>query len=94
LVHQNDTQLSGPFLYPSATARKERTWSMVVPRNVIDADVSTNPDIFDTDNWDNTQTFKERMRDKYMTCEFSYYNENTNVFSVPFISTVYRKSVR
>ena len=74
--------------------RREQTWSMSIPRNIVDIDVSSNPDIHDVTNHDETQTFKERMRDKYLTCNFTYDNDDGNTFSIPFISSTYRRSVR
>lgn len=58
-------------------------------------DVELNPDIFDTGNWDNTQEYKDRMRDKYLVAKFTYDNDaSSNTFSVPFIGANYRKSFR
>lgn len=92
LYYQHDT---APATRPSAISRRERTWSMQVPRNIVDMDVADNPDIFDTGNWDTSQTFKERIRDKHLFAKFTYTNSSSNnTFSVPFVATKYRKSFR
>ena len=83
-----------PTVGETEVTRRERTWSMFIPRNIVDVDVSSNPDVHDVANHDETQTFKERMRDKYLTCKFTYDNDDGYVFSIPLISTVFRKSVR
>lgn len=74
--------------------RRDRTFSMQIPRNIVDTDVSSNPDIQDSGNWDETQTFKDRIRDKYMLMHTTYDNTNGYTFSMPFISATYRKSAR
>jgi hypothetical protein len=83
-----------PATRPTEVARRERTWSMNIPRNIVDINVSSNPDIMLPANWDETQTFKERIRDKYITAKFTYDNTSGNTFSIPFVSAIYRKSVR
>jgi hypothetical protein len=83
LYYQHD---SAP-VYARVTplSRRERTWSMQVPRNIVNADVDTNPDIQDSNNWDETLSNKGRMKDKYLLCDFVYDNTNAYTFSVPFI---------
>jgi len=94
LYYQHDSAPGGTYT-DIPLARRERTWSMQIPRNIVDADVDTNPDITDSANWTETGIyFKDRMRDKYLTCKFTYDNSTQNVFSIPFISCVYRKSTR
>jgi len=85
---------SVPGTYPLEVVRRDRTFSANIPRNVVDTDVSDNEDITDSGNWTESQTFKERIRDKYIKVKTVYDNTDSNTFSVPFISTVYRKSVR
>jgi hypothetical protein len=92
LYYQHDTP---PALdRPTEISRRERTWSMNVPRNIVDSTVFDNVDICDPSNWDDTLKFKERMRDKYMVTKFTYDNAAGNIFSVPMISTTYRRSYR
>lgn len=83
-----------PATRPTPLSRRERTWSMQVPRNIVDSSVDTNPDITDTGNWDDSQTKKDRIRDKYIHVKLTYDNSDGYKFSVPFISTIYRKSFR
>ena len=83
-----------PATRPTELTRRERTWSMAIPRNIVKEDVSSNVDITDSSNWDETLQFKDRIRDKYIVCNFVYDNTYNNVFSVPFISSVYRRSIR
>ena len=85
---------SPPATRPTEIVRRDRTFSMQIPRDIIDANVSTNPDINDEGNWDDTQLFKERIRDKYMVVNATYDNSTGNTFSVPFLTAVYRKSSR
>ncbi|HKL12129.1 MAG TPA: hypothetical protein VJ907_00835, partial [Halanaerobiales bacterium] len=92
LYYQHD---AAPATRPTPISRRERTWSMNVPRSIIAEDVDLNPDIFDETNWDSTQTFKERIRDKHLVAKFTYTNDSDdNTFSVPFVSAQYRKSFR
>jgi hypothetical protein len=85
---------SAPATRPTEIGRRERTWSMAIPRNIVDENVSDNKDITDPTNWDETQSFKERIRSKYMVVNFVYDNASGNTFSIPFISALYRKSIR
>ena len=98
LYYKGDTP---PVTRPTEFVRRERTFSMNIPRNIVDVNVSEDPDITDSGNWDETQTFKERIRDKYIVVNTVYDNTWNGVdpvfpaiFSVPFISAVYRKSIR
>lgn len=92
LYYQHDTP-SGTL--PVPVSRRERTWSMHIPRNIVDTNVELNPDIFDSANWDSTQLYKERMRDKYLTVKLYYDNTSFNdVLSTSLIATTYRKSFR
>jgi len=83
-----------PSTRPTELTRRERTWSMVIPRDIVNVDVSSNPDITSSGNWDETQSFKERMRSKWIACTFTYNNASNNTFSIPFISSIYRQSKR
>lgn len=98
------TQTTQPFgtqtwLRPFSTVeRRDRTWTMVIPRNVMDKNADANADIFDGEtNWDSTQLYKERMRDKYLITEFVYDNSKGGYgykFSVPLVACKYRGSAR
>lgn len=83
------------YPYHPAT-RRERTWSTYIPRNIVDIDVSDNPDHMDSDNWDADQEFKERMRSKWLAVKLAYNTgeDKAKYITVPFISAVYRKSRR
>lgn len=81
-----------PGTYPSEVVRRDRTFSMHIPRSVVDENVSTNPDIFV--DWDESQYFKERMRDKYLVVRTIYDNSNGYIFSIPYMNAIYRKSRR
>jgi len=83
-----------PATYPMGTVRRDRTFCSAIPRSVINADVSDNEDITLSANWDESQTFKERIRDKYIKVNTTYDNSTGNTFSIPFISASYRQSVR
>lgn len=73
--------------------RRERTWSLVVPRNAVNANVSSNPTI--TSAVDTGQLFKERMRDKYLVAIFTYTNGTNNYrFAVTNLGMKYRTSER
>lgn len=75
--------------------RKERGFTLAVPRNVVDTATYLNPDIFNSSNLDDTtRTFRERMRDKYLIVDLIYTNINTYNFSIPYITTNYRISKR
>jgi len=73
--------------------RRERGWTLAVPRNAVNANVSTNPDIFSA--LDQSQTFKERMRDKYLISDFTYDNDGTyDRFVISNMGLRYRSSIR
>jgi len=67
-------------------ARRDRTWSFYIPRNIVNDDVDTNPDI-DTEI-DPNRTYKERMKDKYLNIELVY--RGSNRVTLPFIITKFR----
>lgn len=98
--YQNSDELDLIFRTTVATTdiafdRRERGFSMAIPRNAVDKDVSDNPDIFSSANLDVTQTYKERIRDKYFTVKFTYTNDSDNYrISCPYVGTKYRNSIR
>jgi len=90
----SDTQniyTSGPY---KNINRPEREFILNIPRNIVDVDPTSNPDIFSVINLDSSKLFKERMRDKYIIVELYYTtsSEDNYSFSVPYITTNYRIS--
>jgi len=75
--------------------RRERSWTTIVPRNVISVDVNLYPDIFDVNNFNINRKFKERLRDKYMTVDLVFINNGDNTkFVFHKIGCNYRISIR
>lgn len=74
--------------------RREQSFTLPVPRNAVNKDQDTNPNIFSAANLDVTQTFKDRIRDKYSMIEFKYNNTNNYSFSIPYVRVKYRVSFR
>jgi len=74
--------------------RRERSWAFAIPRDILDVKEETDSDIFLAGNLDDAQTFKKRMRDKWMQIELDYYNTDHYKFVVPYINTKYRISHR
>lgn len=91
----NDFQNTSTItLTPSVNIeRREREWTLVIPRNAVNANVSTNPNI--TIDVDTNQLFKERMRDKYLIGVFTYINDGSyDKFTVTNMGLRYRTSFR
>jgi len=91
----NDFQNTGETTLTPQTniERRERGWTLVVPRNIVNANISTNPNIFTA--VDATQLFKERMRDKYLIAYFKYENDGTyDRFIISNMGLRYRISIR
>ena len=74
--------------------RRERGWTLVVPRNAVNTNYTSSPDIFDPANIAASREWSERMRDKYLIVEMIYDNEEGYKFIVPFIGMRYRISRR
>ena len=74
--------------------RRERGWTLVVPRNAVNTNYTTSPNIFDPANIAASREWSERMRDKYLIVEMIYDNEEGYKFIVPFIGMKYRVSYR
>lgn len=74
--------------------RKERGFTTYIPRDRVNAPQSSNVDIFNASNLDNAQTFKRRIRDKYIVLDLTYDNTSGNKFSVPYIIVYYNQSYR
>jgi hypothetical protein len=93
----NDYQYTGVItLTNEDTIRKlERGFTLDIPRNIVKYNGLTNGiDIFNATNHDTSRTFKERMRDKYITSEFIYNTSNTGKLYIPYIQFMYRTSKR
>ena len=92
----NDYQNSGDIT-PDSTpltgniTRKEREWQMAIARNAV---VGSNVDIFDPANLDQSQQFKDRLRDKYMTVSIEFNNPSDRKVILHYLKTYFRKSVR
>ncbi len=71
--------------------RKERSVNIAIPRNRVLYTNSNSPDIF-TDL--GIVPFSQRIRDKYLTCDYIYNNINNYRFLIHNIKTQYRISVR
>ena len=94
----NDYQHSGIITLdptsPTTQVKKiEREWQMAIPRNVVTS-VGNDIDVLNPLNWDFTQVFKDRIRDKYLIQHFEYNNNTTDQFIIDRISTYLRKSSR
>jgi len=76
--------------------RRERGWSMIMPRNMVKVDYTTGLSIFDNANLDltGTKVWHERIRDKYVVLDLSFDNLTKTKFVVPFIGIKYRISYR
>jgi hypothetical protein len=98
----NDYQNTGNYdihKYPATgnqieLQRRERKWTLNIPRNSVNKDVSDNENIMDLSNLDYTQTYKDRIRDSYSIFKFTYDTYLNRSFSVPYIIIKYRISPR
>ncbi len=93
----NTYQYTGEHALTLGTTLKklERGYSLIIPRNIVNANGTTNIDIFNVANQNPSRQFKERMRDKYIVADFTYENSATKgQISVPYISFLYRQSKR
>jgi hypothetical protein len=80
--------------YKTNYEKRERHFAMAIPRNIVDKNVTQNLSIFDSDNLDETNKFKERIRDKSLFIDCRYTNDNNEDFSISYIITKYRISYR
>jgi len=73
--------------------RRERYWTLVVPRSAVDVDVSDDPNI--STELDTSQLFKERMRDTHLIVYLVYTNDGTyDRFIFSNLGLRYRNSLR
>lgn len=92
---QNTDYIS--LAYKTNLERRERGWITVVPRNAVDADLTTNPNIFDPGNLNqyNDRLHRERLRDKYMITDIVYRNSDLkDKIVLNNVGTKYRLSYR
>lgn len=97
VIFYNDYQCTGPIdlIYKNTLERRERTWNLFIPRNIVSTVLDAHANILDNTNWDITRSFKERMRDRYLIAEFTYTNNDTkDKLVVSKIGAKYRKSFR
>lgn len=94
----NDYQNTGwvTLTYDNNIMRRERGWTMAIPRNMVTSQYTETVDIFSPLNIDNTGTkdYAERIRDKYIVVDLSFDNSSQARFVVPFIGIKYRISYR
>lgn len=82
------------------STRRETSWAIALPRNAVLLNITSDPDIFNTSNLDQTRPFRERMRDNYIIMNLVYNNyspliDKSNIrFVLPYIETTYRLSER
>lgn len=75
-------------------SRKDRTYSIPVPRNILNVNWDESVDMNDITNQDSDRTFKERMKDKYMKSIFAFRKQSTKKMILHYIKLYYRKSSR
>lgn len=76
------------------TVKREGNFSTIIPRNIVNANITSSVDIFNPLNQNISRLYKERIRDKYCIIELTYNNTNGYKLSIPYIKTNYRISYR
>lgn len=100
VLFYNDYQTTGvtDLVYKSNLERRERVWSTVIPRNAVNVPYSFQANDPTIETLTHRTDFQERMRDKYLVCEFNTNIPTTNTDSYRFIienlGVVYRNSYR
>ncbi len=76
--------------------RKERSWQLALPRNRVLYTTSNSPNIFLSSELStpNNKPFGERIRDKYITIDLEYDNQNNYLLTTNNLKTQYRLSPR
>ena len=76
--------------------RRDRKWTLAIPRNAIDENISDmdTKDILSVSYLDQTRTFRERLKDRYHLIELTKLNTNNNRFTVQDIAVSMRLSFR
>ena len=82
------------LIYGINLQRREREFTIQIPRNAVNIDNTLNPDIFNTVNLSQDSKFRARLLDKYLIIDLAYNNENNNNFSISHLITNYRVSSR
>jgi len=82
------------LVYGTNLERDEREWTTFVPRNAVNKNYDTNPDVFAAANLDKTRMFNERIREKYMITDFTFVNTSNQRLVVPYVTVKYRVSYR
>jgi hypothetical protein len=93
--YQNTDYVTLTYGTASPTAnlmRRDRSWTLAVPRNAVDVAYTSSPNIYDEVSA--TKTWSERIRDKYMVLDLSFNNLSLARFVVPFVGVKYRASYR
>jgi hypothetical protein len=90
--YQNTSAIT--LTYGDNLRRREREWTYIIPRNVMNKLYNTNNDPSLVANQTTTRTFKERMRDKYMISELTFTNTSNRRMVVPYVGARYRISYR
>jgi hypothetical protein len=94
----NDYQNSDwvTLTYPTNIMRRERGWTLDIPRNLVETLYTSGDDIFIPENIGTlaTKPWAERIRDKYMVLDLSFDNSTDTRFVVPFVGIKYRISMR
>lgn len=80
--------------YNNNIKRKDRGFSIHIPRNIITSSFTDNINLEDASKQSSSRTFKERMRDKYMNTELVFSNILDYRLVLHYIETLYRKSYR
>jgi hypothetical protein len=75
--------------------RRENEWTLVVPRDAVNQNISDRPDIFDPANLDQDRLFRPRIRGEYCVVELTM-SDNTEIskFVLPYVKVNYRLSYR
>lgn len=101
IIFYNDYQNTGiiDLVYKTNLERRERVWTTVIPRNAINATYGAQYNDPTIESLTPPRTnYTERMRDKYLVCEFNTNIPTTNTDSYRFIienlGVVYRNSYR
>ena len=76
--------------------RKERDFTLAMPRDVMNVYEGDNPDITDTNNWNTSAEFKRRLRDRYLdlTLTLDSARQAGDKFKVNYVDVNYRPSTR
>ena len=80
------------LVYNNNIMRRERGWTLAIPRNLVTGDYTSSPDIFTEIS--ETKDYFERIRDKYMVVDLLFDNTNNVKFVIPFLGINYRISYR